>query len=58
MRLRRWLREWDALLVIFAVGLLTGVITFMVTGTHPARCHAAVSHLPGKAHFTWVCSRP
>jgi hypothetical protein len=58
MRLERWLHEWDVFLLILAVGLLTGLITYMAFDTHPASCHLALSHLPGRAHFTWVCSRP
>lgn len=57
-RFRRFLDAWDVLIVIMAAGLLTGAITFMATDTHPDQCRAAVSHLPGRPHFEWVCQHP
>lgn len=64
MRLERWLHEWDALLIILAVGLLTGLITFMATDTHPAACLRMVNttvagkfHVPARS-LTWVCGHP
>jgi hypothetical protein len=59
VRLRRWLHYWDALIVIMAVGVLTGLITFMATSPSPAACHAAASrmHVPVRS-LTWVCSHP
>lgn len=59
MRLERWLHDWDVLLVILAVGLLTGLAVFMAADTHPDACRQAVNHMhvPIRS-FTWVCSHP
>lgn len=63
MRLERWLHAWDVFLLIMFIGLLTGLITFMVTDTHPAACRHTISHTAGRMHIpvrsaTWVCQHP
>jgi hypothetical protein len=58
MKPGRWFRDWDTFLLIMAVGILAGLITFMANDHNPAQCHTAISHLPGRAHLIWVCSRP
>lgn len=54
----RFEQDWSVLLLIFAVGLLTGLIVFMAADQHPDACRSAIMHVPGRAHLTWVCSRP
>jgi len=64
MRLERWMHEWDVFALIMAVGLLTGLLTFMAFDVHPGTCRHVVTHAlgkmhaPAKAHLTWVCDRP
>jgi hypothetical protein len=58
VKLERWLHEWDTFLLIMAVGILTGLITFMAFSPHPAACRQALAHAPGKAHITWACEHP
>ena len=55
--MRRLFRDWDVLLVVFAAGLLTGLIVFMATDVHVQACHRVLSH-SFTTRFTWVCSKP
>lgn len=53
--LGRWFRDWDVFLAIMATGLLTGLIVFMATDSHPAGCHRV---LAGRPVLAWICSHP
>jgi len=52
----RFIRDWAGLLLIFAIGVLTGLITWLAMSPQPT-CHLAPS-MAGKPHFTQVCSDP
>jgi hypothetical protein len=58
MKLERWLHEWDVFILIMAVGVLTGLITFMAFNPHPASCQQMMAHSAGRTHFAWVCDHP
>lgn len=56
--MRRLMLDWDVILVILAVGLLTGLITFMAEYPHPVQaCHALAVHAP-HLPVRWVCAHP